>query len=359
MYPLLNATGLKGAMIYCDVFFGFSSLPVSVPILRPWRSPHIMGGEESKFGYQVSRVIEDSPAHRAGLLPFFDFIIAVDGVYIEDDGPFFKDYLRTHNGQTISIDVYNARTKTVRRIRIVPNDRWGGAGLLGCCIMWENIESAYVCSWHVLDIIPGSNAYKAGLQAHRDYIIGMQAVGAPDDFCTMFTDEQDFEQRLSQFFTLAEDPQSARFQDYTVALLVFDTVANAIREVRTDIPLGCDVGGGYMHTVPSTRGDQRLPSLTFSAPKAVYTSDAYTAPAASAPFPPGFQQQQPPQPRTPLSYQTGAEFLPQAAKLRPTPQSDVPRPSAAAVPQFVPNPYTPHPSLGGFGLGQVTIQLQD
>ena len=35
-----------------------------------------------------------------------------------------RDYLRTHNGQIISIDVYNTRIKIVRRIQITPNDQW-------------------------------------------------------------------------------------------------------------------------------------------------------------------------------------------------------------------------------------------
>ena len=31
---------------------------------------------------------------------------------------------------------------------------------------------------------------------------------------------------------------------------VFDTVENNIREVLSSIPLGCEVGSGYMHTIP-------------------------------------------------------------------------------------------------------------
>eukprot|EP00667_Euglena_gracilis_P009494 EG_transcript_9648 len=268
------------------------------------------------------------------------------------------------------MDVYNTKNKAVRRVRIVPNDRWGGAGLLGCCIMWENIETAYVCTWHILDVMPQSNAERAGIQPHRDYIIGMQAVGAPDEFCTMFTDEQDFEQRLSQFLSAAEDPQSPRFRNYSVVFLVFDTVENSIREILSDIPLGCEVGGGYMHTIPSSKGDQRLPTIANFRASSKGLGQAYNAgsaypqvPTNSGPFMNPVQESgglygaPPPQPT-----QLGALFTQQTAKLRPqSPASQQPLTAAppAPIPHRVPNPYAPTPTLGGFGIGQVTIQLQE
>uniref|UniRef100_A0A7S1JD48 PDZ GRASP-type domain-containing protein n=1 Tax=Eutreptiella gymnastica TaxID=73025 RepID=A0A7S1JD48_9EUGL len=327
-----------------------------------------MGGEESKCGYQVSRVIENSPAYHAGLLPFFDFIVGVDGLAIEDDSPFFKDYLRTHNGQAISIIVYNSRIKLDRRVQIMPNDSWGGAGLLGCSIVWESIEKAYLYSWHILDIRPGSNAEKAQLQPHRDYIIGMQAVGTNEPYCVMFTEEQDFERRLIQFQNAAEDPQSGRYNKRSVLFLVFDTVDNSIREVMCDIPLGCEVGGGYMHTIPASKGDQRLPVVA-----KLYQSDPMRAsqapsmmppmesPAAPVSFvtqlqpPPPSQSPQPPfpHPGAGLQGRISPSLLPRPVSPAPithpaVPQS-MPAPATATLPQPVPNPYT-NPPQGGFAM---------
>jgi hypothetical protein len=310
------------------------------------------------------------------LLPFFDFIIAVDGLVIEDDGPFFKDYLRTHNGQIISIDVYNTRIKIVRRIQITPNDQWGGAGLLGCSIMWESIEKAYLYSWHILDVAAGSNADKAGIHSHRDYIIGMESLGTLEAYCTMFSDEQDFERRLTQFTGAAEDPQNKRFRNFHVLFLVFDTVENNIREVLSSIPLGCEVGSGYMHTIPSSKGDQRLPVISkfADAQSSMRTPQTNSLGHGQVPYeaapanPVAFAS--PPHRQNP-SLQNGAASIQQAETVQPglqtmnypsmapadpmsmpNMQMHAPAPIPQPVPQPVPNPYA------GFPQGQAAVPDQ-
>lgn len=288
-----------------------------------------MGGEESKCGYQVSRVIPNSPAHTSGLLPFFDFIVGVDNLPIEDDSPFFKEYLRSHNHQNITLEVFNTRVKGIRKVPICPNDQWGGQGVLGCSIMWENIDKAFMFGWHVLDIRSNSNAQKVGLQAHRDYIIGMEALGAPELYCTMFTDEQDFQRRLDKFMALANDPQSKRYHNYNVLLLVYDSVENTIREIVGQIPLGCDVGNGFVHTIPSSKGDPRLPLIV-----------KFFNPAEYPEF-------QPPSPQT-LEAETHTNPTPQQiATIQPQPLQTTtfqqpptyPTPQVFAQPTQVPQPF--------------------
>jgi hypothetical protein len=220
-----------------------------------------MGMEESKCGYQVSRVIMNSPAHIAGLLPFFDFIVGVDGVPIEEDGPFFKEYLKTHLQQSICMDIYNTRVKNTRRVPITPNEHWGGQGVLGCSITWEDVEKAFQYAWHILEVTPGSNAELACLRYYRDYVIGMEVINASEMYCTMFSDEQDFHRRLSQGTNAANDPQNKRYQNHTVLLLLYDSVENTIRENVVQLPLGCEVGNGLMHTITASKGDPRLPVI--------------------------------------------------------------------------------------------------
>lgn len=45
-------------------------------------SPGVANIEGAKVGFQVLFVTAGSPAERAGLVPFFDYIIAVDGIRV-------------------------------------------------------------------------------------------------------------------------------------------------------------------------------------------------------------------------------------------------------------------------------------
>ena len=166
-----------------------------------------MGADESKCGYQISRLIMNSPAHAAGLLPFFDFIIGVDGVAIGEDGPFFKEHLKSHLQQSMVLEVYDTKVKNVRRVPITPNDHWGGQGVLGCSITWENIERAFLCAWRILETEPDSNAEKDGLKPFSDFVIGMEVLQvfcarvSPRYFCGSFpTTAWIFLVRFSQKF---------------------------------------------------------------------------------------------------------------------------------------------------------------
>lgn len=62
---------------------------VVIPIQLDLKAYIIMGAEQSKinggetrYGFNVLRIDENSPAHTAGLIPLFDYIVAVNGVEI-------------------------------------------------------------------------------------------------------------------------------------------------------------------------------------------------------------------------------------------------------------------------------------
>ncbi|KAG0018911.1 Golgi reassembly-stacking protein 2 [Entomortierella chlamydospora] len=112
-----------------------------------------------RYGYHVLRVKDHSPSSQAGLRPFFDYIVAVNDIRLDitPESPAEEAGLRAHSdyiigtplgvtrgegdlyelieehiGEPLPLHVYNADTDQVREVVIVPNEDWGGEGLLGC-----------------------------------------------------------------------------------------------------------------------------------------------------------------------------------------------------------------------------------
>ena len=228
-----------------------------------------MGGEQSKTsgleGFQIASVVPQSPAHEGGLIPYFDFVVGTDGVQLDrENSGDFRDYIKKHKDRPTQLKVYNSKTKVVRDVVITPTDTWGGAGLLGCSINWEAVDQAQEYIWHITDVRPNTPASLAGIQAGRDYLIGMQTASEEGPlYITMFSDKTDFHARLSFINAVREDAARRGGRFSQVLLLLYDHVDNAIRELMVDLgqslSLGCDVANGYLHAVPSVQGDTRLP----------------------------------------------------------------------------------------------------
>jgi hypothetical protein len=227
-----------------------------------------MGGSESTLagleGFQVVRVTNNSPAHVAGFVPFFDFITAVDKLHLDRENPsFFFDYVRRNKDKAITCQVFNLRCRGARDLTLVPTDSWGGVGLLGCNVCWETADAALESTWHIVDVVPRSPAFKADLMAHRDYILGMQPAhdGAA---ITTFRDGSDFHSRVEEWRArMAVAPRNA---PRTLLLMVFDSVDNSVKEVLVDMAgahsLGIDVANGYLHVVPATPNSDRIPMVS-------------------------------------------------------------------------------------------------
>jgi hypothetical protein len=92
--------------------------------------------------------------------------------------------------------------------------------------------------WHILDVYPQSPASNAGLEAHTDYIVGGDV---------LFNSSEDF-------YTLIRGSIGK-----SVPLYVYSSITNRVRLVEIEPNrtwggngcLGCDVGYGYIHRIPS------------------------------------------------------------------------------------------------------------
>lgn len=196
------------------------------------------GGTNS--GYHVHGVQEDSPALRAGLEPFFDFILSIGNTRLNKESDLLKDLLKANVEKAVKLEVYNSKTQRVRELEVTPSNMWGGQGLLGASVRFCSFEGANENVWHVLDVEANSPAALAGLIAHNDFIVGADQV---------LQDSEDF-------FSLIEANEGKPLK-----LLVYNTQSDHCREVVVtpngawggEGSLGCGIGYGYLHRIPTRR----------------------------------------------------------------------------------------------------------
>ncbi|XP_029971938.1 Golgi reassembly-stacking protein 2 isoform X2 [Salarias fasciatus] len=193
------------------------------------------GGSE---GYHVLRVQENSPGHRAGLEPFFDFIVSINNTRLNKDNDTLKDLLKASVEKPVKMLVYSSKTLELRESTVTPSTMWGGQGLLGVSIRFCSFEGANENVWHVLEVEPNSPAALAGLRPHTDYIIGAD---------TVMNESEDL-------FSLIESHEGKGLKLY-----VYNTDTDNCREVVItpnsawggEGSLGCGIGYGYLHRIPT------------------------------------------------------------------------------------------------------------
>uniref|UniRef100_A0A6M2DPI3 Putative golgi reassembly stacking protein grasp65 n=1 Tax=Xenopsylla cheopis TaxID=163159 RepID=A0A6M2DPI3_XENCH len=192
------------------------------------------GGME---GYHVLRVQDGSPGQKAGLEAFFDFIVAINNIRLDQDNDTLKELLKSGADKVITMTVYSSKTQIIREVQVVPTTTWGGQGLLGVSIKFCSFEGANENVWHVLEIHPSSPAELAGLKPFSDYIIGADSI---------LHESEDL-------FNLIEGHENKPLKLY-----VYNTNDDACREVSItprsnwggEGSLGCGIGYGYLHRIP-------------------------------------------------------------------------------------------------------------
>lgn len=205
-----------------------------------------MGLSQSSFlldsgtnsGYHVHGVQQDSPALKAGLEPFFDFILSIGNTRLNKESDLLKDLLKANVEKAVKLEVYNSKTQKMRELEVTPSNMWGGQGLLGASVRFCSFEGANENVWHVLDVEESSPAALAGLIAFDDYIVGADQVL----------------QESEDFYSLIDANEGKPLK-----LLVYNTQSDQCREVVVtpngawggEGSLGCGIGYGYLHRIPT------------------------------------------------------------------------------------------------------------
>ncbi|KAI8496424.1 Golgi reassembly-stacking protein 1 [Branchiostoma belcheri] len=238
------------------------------------QSAEIPGGGTE--GYHVLRVQENSPGAKAGLEAFFDFIVAIGNTRLDKDNDTLKDLLKANVEKPVKMMVYSSKSLKVREVTITPSNMWGGQGLLGVSIRFCSFEGANENVWHVLDVQPSSPATLAGLKSNTDYIIGAD---------TVLHESEDL-------FSLIESHEGKPLKLY-----VYNVETDRCREVTItpngawggEGSLGCGIGYGYLHRIPTKSPQEVNMSVPASAPPSY---NSVVPPANVAPTPDGFSEKQ-------------------------------------------------------------------
>ncbi|KAJ8279549.1 hypothetical protein COCON_G00066150 [Conger conger] len=200
-------------------------------------------------GYHVHGVQENSPAEKAGLEPFFDFIISIGNTRLNKENDMLKDLLKANVEKPVKLEVYSIKAMRIRELEVVPSNMWGGQGLLGASVRFCSFKGANENVWHVLDVEPSSPASLAGLQAHTDFIVGADQVL----------------QESEDFFSLIESHEGKPLK-----LLAYNTETDLCREVVVtpngawggEGSLGCGIGYGYLHRIPTHSASLKTSDIT-------------------------------------------------------------------------------------------------
>ncbi|GLE04858.1 hypothetical protein PINS_up017332 [Pythium insidiosum] len=197
--------------------------------------------DASTCGFRVLGIQERSPASRAGLVSFFDFVVAANGIRLDTKDATFMELLAQSEERAMQIDVFNSKAQTTRQLLLTPSRRWHGKGLLGVTIRFDSFEHADDELLHVLHVAPGSPAETAGLEADVDYLLGTPH--------RVFRDPEDLQEEIL-------DAVDDAFQCY-----VYSIKSDQVRVVTISPHnrwgddggfLGAEVGHGVLHRLPSS-----------------------------------------------------------------------------------------------------------
>ncbi|XJO71820.1 hypothetical protein BDV3_001267 [Batrachochytrium dendrobatidis] len=204
-----------------------------------------MSGET--HGYHVMQVVPNSPASKAGLEIFFDYITHVNGLRLDREPIVLASQLRSNIGKPVNLVVYSSKTLGARNVTVVPEKN--DYGILGCSVRFCDFGDVHDHIWHIIEVHANSPAEIAGLREKSDYIIG-----TPN---TTLEEKDDF-------YNLVKKHANIPLQLY-----VYNSDSDSIREVLI-VPnndwdgeglLGCDVGHDHnMITDTSLKQDQQSQS---------------------------------------------------------------------------------------------------
>ncbi|CAG8877721.1 unnamed protein product [Penicillium nalgiovense] len=106
-----------------------SSYTVNKPLPRP-RAAACPLSSTQNIWHVIAIPSPLSPAYRAGLLPYSDYIIGTPSGTLRGESA-LGELVEDHLNRTLVLWVYNSEFDVVREVELVPTRGWGGEGALG------------------------------------------------------------------------------------------------------------------------------------------------------------------------------------------------------------------------------------
>ena len=139
------------------------------------KKPTTMGSAESapeNMGWRILEVMAESPCSDCHIIPYFEFIVGINGVRLDTSSETFWDIIQSNENHETILTLFNYKTHIKRNVSVIPNSEWGGEGLLGLVIVLSDFTKADEQCIRVLKVHPNSPAKRAQLQAQTDYLVG-------------------------------------------------------------------------------------------------------------------------------------------------------------------------------------------
>lgn len=200
---------------------------------------------ESLCGWRVLKVQRNGPCDGLGLTPYFDIITHFNDIKLDDNEKALMQAIQPN--QRLLLNVFSLSTRTSRTLSVTPHSGWGGDGLLGLMIRYDNVESSDFECMHVLNVYPNSPAYHAGLQPYSDWLLGTERLA--------FKGWDQLDHWLGQS------------NNRVSTICVFNSSTWRIREIPIKPSsrwggvgsLGCDLAQGEKHRLPAFDNPARRP----------------------------------------------------------------------------------------------------
>jgi hypothetical protein len=71
-------------------------------------------GDPEFNGYRVLGIQPDSPASPVGFVSFFDFVIAANGVRLDEADDTFTELITSHEDKPLTLVIYNIKNEETR-----------------------------------------------------------------------------------------------------------------------------------------------------------------------------------------------------------------------------------------------------
>ena len=197
-------------------------------------------------GLRVLKVAKNSPGFKAGIEPFFDFILSMtvaekttDFTEISSENTaessilsFFFEKICENLQNSIEFCVFNVFSQKKRKISMIPSKNWPNAdSLLGILIRIEEIDDALTKTFKILKVLPDSASSLAGF-IEKEYILGMPYYKYGD---------------IHEFLAIL----TMNSEDLHKEICVFNEKTQEIRFVSMKIEkkggLGCELGFGIIN----------------------------------------------------------------------------------------------------------------
>jgi len=199
-----------------------------------------MGNDNASNGWRVLATDPRGPCKDANLIPFFDYIIGINGKRLDGCAVSMKEELESALHKPTELTILDYKTNKTRSIEVCPSQDWGGVGLLGLIIANDDYKTADERTVRVLNVFNDSPAQNAGLHPFVDYILGTEN--------KIFNGIDGFEG-----FILSSEGIDVRLRVYNSNLRqVREVILRPSRDWGNEEGglLGCEVGSGLLHKIP-------------------------------------------------------------------------------------------------------------